>query len=132
MALSLSWWLVALMAMACQARTGGKGLHPILGWNTWFVPGLVCRLPPITQTTHDEQHRCTQNSCGVDWCSSAEVLDVAAYIKNSGMLDIGYDHINLDDCTLYSGLLEAGLSLDVFLFLFRLGCPRQCNKQDYG
>ena len=33
------------------------------GWNTW----------------------CTQNSCGVDWCTSAEVLDVAMTIKASGL-----------------------------------------------
>jgi hypothetical protein len=40
---------------------------------------------------------CTQNTCGVDWCTSAEVLDVAATIKSSGLQAIGYDHINLDD-----------------------------------
>ena len=38
-------------------------------------------------------HRCTQNKCGVDWCTSAEVLDVAAEIKRNGMKDAGYDHI---------------------------------------
>jgi hypothetical protein len=41
---------------------------------------------------------CTQNTCGVDWCTSSEVLDVAASMKESGMLGLGYDHINLDDC----------------------------------
>ena len=61
---------------AADARAGGKGKDPILGWNTW----------------------CTQNSCGVDWCTSAEVLDVATTIKDSGMLKLGYDHILLDDC----------------------------------
>lgn len=35
---------------------------------------------------------------GVDWCTSAEVLDVAATMKENGMLALGYDHINLDDC----------------------------------
>jgi len=59
-----------------QARPGGKGRTPILGWNTW----------------------CTQNKCGVDWCTSAEVLDVAQSIKASGMQAVGYDHILLDDC----------------------------------
>lgn len=47
-----------------------------MGWNTW----------------------CTQNTCGTDWCTSAEVLDVAQNIKSNGMLAAGYDHINLDDC----------------------------------
>eukprot|EP00051_Salpingoeca_urceolata_P006156 m.81844 g.81844 ORF g.81844 m.81844 type:complete len:535 (+) comp14705_c0_seq1:974-2578(+) len=68
--------VVALCCNQAHARAGNKGRTPILGWNTW----------------------CTQNSCGVDWCTSAEVLDVAAYIKKSGMQKLGYDHINLDDC----------------------------------
>ena len=39
--------------------------------------------------------RCTQNRCGVDWCSSDEVLDVAKTMKASGLLAAGYDHINV-------------------------------------
>ena len=42
--------------------------------------------------------RCTQDACETDWCSSTEVLDVAREIKENGMLALGYDHINLDDC----------------------------------
>ena len=51
-------------------------------------------------THHHHRHRlcrntwCTQNQCGTDWCTSAEVLSVAAEIKSNGMLDHGYDHIN--------------------------------------
>lgn len=41
---------------------------------------------------------CTTVSCGVDWCSSAEILSVAAEMKTNGMLAAGYDHILLDDC----------------------------------
>lgn len=58
------------------ARPGTKGRTPPLGWNTW----------------------CTGNKCGNDWCTSAEVLDVAKTIKELGMLELGYEHINLDDC----------------------------------
>jgi len=72
----LRFFLVMNMLLISQSRPGGKGRTPILGWNTW----------------------CTQNKCGVDWCTSEEVLDVASHIKSSGMLAIGYDHINLDDC----------------------------------
>eukprot|EP01079_Euglenida_sp_SAG-EU17-18_P005325 gene5325-5357_t len=43
--------IIALAVTATHARPGQKGKTPILGWNTW----------------------CTQNSCGVDWCTSAEV-----------------------------------------------------------
>eukprot|EP01043_Picozoa_sp_COSAG02_P033968 COSAG02_NODE_2349_length_9084_cov_12.922315_2_plen_164_part_00 len=70
--------MIALFALAgtVEARKGEKGKVPILGWNTW----------------------CTQDSCGVDWCTSKEVLDVATTIKTSGLQAIGYDHINLDDC----------------------------------
>jgi alpha-galactosidase len=68
----------ALLALtgAAAARKGDKGRTPILGWNTW----------------------CTEDSCGVDWCTSKEILDVAATIKSTGLQAIGYDHINLDDC----------------------------------
>eukprot|EP00041_Stephanoeca_diplocostata_P033003 m.1076987 g.1076987 ORF g.1076987 m.1076987 type:complete len:497 (+) comp24250_c0_seq5:69-1559(+) len=71
---------VSLVAAALlsvgEARQGQKGRSPLMGWNTW----------------------CTQNTCGVDWCTSSEVLDVAKTIKENGMLALGYDHINLDDC----------------------------------
>jgi alpha-galactosidase len=72
---------VSLLFLAlglARARDGPaqKGRTPVMGWNTW----------------------CTQNQCGHDWCSSAEVLDVAKTIKANGMLALGYDHINLDDC----------------------------------
>ena len=63
---------VALIISIAQARKGEKGKTPVLGWNTW----------------------CTEDSCGVDWCTSKEVLDVAATIKSSGLQAIGYDHIN--------------------------------------
>ena len=58
-----------LVVAPAVARDGPmrKGRKPLMGWNTW----------------------CTQNSCGVDWCTSAEVLDVAAAIKANGMLDAG-------------------------------------------
>ena len=50
-----------------------KGRKPVMGWNTW----------------------CTQDACETDWCSSAEVLDVAREMKDNGMQALGYDHINL-------------------------------------
>ena len=49
---------------------------PVLGWNTW----------------------CTQNECGKDWCSAAEVLSVGASMKAEGLLAAGYDRLHLDDC----------------------------------
>jgi len=69
-------FVTLLLISPVKARDNGLGLTPLLGWNTW----------------------CTQNSCGVDWCSSAEVLSVAQTIKDVGLLDIGWNYINLDDC----------------------------------
>ena len=68
--------LVLVLPVLVAGRAGKKGRFPVMGWNTW----------------------CTQNDCGVDWCSSKEVLDVATTIKSTGLLAVGYDHILLDDC----------------------------------
>ena len=70
--------LMALLVPAVAlGRPGSElGRQPVMGWNTW----------------------CTTVSCGVDWCSSPEILAVANEIKSSGLQSLGYDHINLDDC----------------------------------
>ena len=75
-ALPLLPLLLLAPAQVVEGRPGGLGRQPVLGWNTW----------------------CTGVGCGVDWCSSTEILSVAAEIKRSGMLAVGYDHILLDDC----------------------------------
>ena len=54
--------VAALCIGVAEARQGKKGRSPVMGWNTW----------------------CTQDACGVDWCSSKEVLDVARTIKAEG------------------------------------------------
>lgn len=69
--LGLSLWISAFSV----AKMPGE-LAPVLGWNTW----------------------CTQNACAKDWCSSAEVLSVGAYMKETGLLAAGYEFLNLDDC----------------------------------
>merc|ERR1739848_560077 len=78
MLFSRSTSLLLVCITLASARDGPlqQGRVPVMGWNTW----------------------CTQDACETDWCSSAEVLDVANTIKDIGMLDLGYDHINLDDC----------------------------------
>eukprot|EP00054_Salpingoeca_dolichothecata_P029045 m.225144 g.225144 ORF g.225144 m.225144 type:complete len:163 (+) comp26380_c0_seq11:87-575(+) len=58
------------------ARDDALGRYPLMGWNTW----------------------CTQNTCGVDWCNEAEILDVADTMIENGMQAAGYEYINLDDC----------------------------------
>ena len=51
-------------------------LQPVLGWNTW----------------------CTQNQCGNDWCTEKEIISVGKSMKENGLLDAGYEYLNLDDC----------------------------------
>ena len=63
-----------LVTHAAAKLPGDPG--PLTGWNTW----------------------CTQNECAVDWCTSWEVLSVAQAIKDSGLLALGWNYINLDDC----------------------------------
>ncbi|GMH88012.1 hypothetical protein TrVE_jg2386 [Triparma verrucosa] len=48
-----------------------------MGWNTW----------------------CTNDLCGlVDHCSEHLVKSVVDAMKSSGLVDLGYEYINLDDC----------------------------------
>lgn len=67
--------LGAVILTKTFAKAPGR-LPPVLGWNTW----------------------CTQNQCGEDWCSADEILSVANSMKDNGMLDAGYEYLNLDDC----------------------------------
>ena len=71
---SISVSLLFLGTLASGKVPGSLG--PVLGWNTW----------------------CTQNECGKDWCTSKEVLSVGAAMKRDGLLDAGFEYLNLDDC----------------------------------
>ena len=72
--LAATWFpvLLLLMFLFCNAVAVSFKPHCVIAvgvvrWNTW----------------------CTQNRCGVDWCTSSEVLDVATDIKENGMLEVG-------------------------------------------
>ena len=48
-----------------------------MGWNTW----------------------CTDDLCGlIDHCTETEVKSVADALVSSGLKDLGYTYVNLDDC----------------------------------
>lgn len=52
---------------------------PIMGWSSWCTDtGII--------------------PCYDDRCSAKEILAVATYMKNEGLLALGYDHLLLDDC----------------------------------
>ena len=88
--------LLLLSAFApAAARKGEKGKTPILGWNTWCT--YAHRPSPLSLRTLSGGGAVLlrrQDSCGVDWCTSKEILSVATEIKTSGLQAIGYDHIN--------------------------------------
>ena len=74
---ALHFFLVIGLTLLAKGLAKAPGrLPPVLGWNTW----------------------CTQNECGDDWCSADEILSVANSMKENGMLDAGYEYLNLDDC----------------------------------
>jgi hypothetical protein len=41
---------------------------------------------------------CTLGRCGDDFCYEAEIQSVADAMSTNGLLELGYQHINLDDC----------------------------------
>lgn len=52
---------------------------PIMGWSSWCTetPGIPCY---------------------ADYCSESEILDIAKFMSSSGLLELGYQWILLDDC----------------------------------
>ena len=83
-------FLLLHMPAIAMGRPGSQlGRKPVMGWNTW----------------------CTTVSCGVDWCSSPEILAVANALKISGLQSLGYDHINCE-C-----VLMIYLAPSIFIFL---------------
>jgi alpha-galactosidase len=68
---SLSTFVVVI-----EAANNGLGLTPPMGWNTW----------------------CTQGPCSRDYCWEDEIKEVADAMSTNGMLEAGYQYVNLDDC----------------------------------
>ena len=87
--------LLLLLLAPAAARKGEKGKTPILGWNTWCTYAhRLLRAPSLRTLSGGAVLLRRQDSCGVDWCTSKEILSVATEIKTSGLQAIGYDHIN--------------------------------------
>eukprot|EP00051_Salpingoeca_urceolata_P029057 m.488829 g.488829 ORF g.488829 m.488829 type:complete len:429 (+) comp26109_c0_seq1:56-1342(+) len=68
--------LLACLGAPCVALDNGAGRKPPLGWSSW----------------------CTAGRCGNDYCSEDIVNQAADALINSGMAEIGYRTIILDDC----------------------------------
>jgi len=88
--------LLLLLLVPVAARKGEKGKTPILGWNTWctYASSPISHFVTTLSSGGGAVLPRRQDSCGVDWCTSKEILSVATEIKTSGLQAIGYDHIN--------------------------------------
>eukprot|EP00937_MAST-01D_sp_MAST-1D-sp2_P000224 g224.t1 len=74
--------LLLVLASACAYDNGEHSRKPALGWNTW----------------------CTLSDCHngdnkyFDRCNEFEVMSIADAMIDSGMHELGFNHVNLDDC----------------------------------
>ena len=72
--------VTALVATMALGYDNGRGARPPMGWNTWCTES----------DCHDSQF--------FDRCSEKEIKSIAEAMLSNGMHELGYDHINLDDC----------------------------------
>jgi alpha-galactosidase len=65
-----------------QALNNGLGRTPPLGWSTWLT--------------------CEDAACTHDYCDENEVKSAATAMQTSGMQEIGWNYVILDDCWAYA------------------------------
>ena len=70
--------LLLLSAISATAINNGVARTPPLGWSTWET--------------------CGDEGCKHDYCNEHEVLQVADVLVSSGLRDLGWKYVNLDDC----------------------------------
>eukprot|EP01062_Namystynia_karyoxenos_P058313 TRINITY_DN49878_c0_g1_i1.p1 TRINITY_DN49878_c0_g1~~TRINITY_DN49878_c0_g1_i1.p1 ORF type:complete len:410 (+),score=114.46 TRINITY_DN49878_c0_g1_i1:77-1306(+) len=87
---------VLALAAAAAGTDNGLGRRPPLGWNTWETCGDA-------QCTHDA-------------CTEAEVKRNAQAMLDSGMHDLGWRYVNLDDCWAAPRAADGGLTWDAGRF----------------
>ena len=74
---SLASSFVICLCLLSRILKIGVASSPPMGWNTW----------------------CTDDLCGlIDHCTETEVKSVADALVSSGLKDLGYTYVNLDDC----------------------------------
>eukprot|EP00039_Didymoeca_costata_P014085 m.223208 g.223208 ORF g.223208 m.223208 type:complete len:86 (+) comp15941_c0_seq40:62-319(+) len=67
---------LAAVAGLLQGLDNGAGRIPPMGWSSW----------------------CSAGRCGLDYCDSKIVLEAADALESTGMAQLGYSFIVLDDC----------------------------------
>jgi alpha-galactosidase len=70
--------LILFRAGGGLAINNGVARTPPLGWSTWET--------------------CGNAACEHDFCTESEVLEVADILVSSGLRDLGWEYVNLDDC----------------------------------
>lgn len=88
---------------AVDALDNGLAMTPPLGWSTW-------------QT-------CGDAGCSHDACTEDEIKSVAIAMQASGMQQLGYSRVNLDDCWVASGRNNSDGRLTWDTFRFPSGIP---------
>jgi alpha-galactosidase len=68
--------LLSSLAASATAYNNGMGRKPPMGWQTW----------------------CSVGPCGTDHCFDGQIREMADTLVNSGMKDLGYNWVILDDC----------------------------------
>eukprot|EP01116_Phalansterium_solitarium_P022260 TRINITY_DN7289_c0_g1_i1.p1 TRINITY_DN7289_c0_g1~~TRINITY_DN7289_c0_g1_i1.p1 ORF type:complete len:410 (-),score=-64.28 TRINITY_DN7289_c0_g1_i1:80-1309(-) len=74
--MKLSVILVLAFVATVTSENNGLARLPPMGWNTW----------------------CTNGPCERDYCDEVEIRSIADAMVDSGMHDLGWTYINLDDC----------------------------------
>ena len=100
---------IGLLVVACasprvDAYDNGLGAFPPLGWSTWYVEQRRA-IFALTSELHRADplavpsHRCTDDLCGlIDKCTQQEIQSIADAFVSTGMHDLGYEWLVLDDC----------------------------------
>ena len=68
--------LLMISLGTCVAYNNGMGRKPPMGWQTW----------------------CSVSECGEDHCFDGQIRAMADTLVSSGMKDLGYEWVILDDC----------------------------------
>ena len=76
----------AFIAGTAHAYENGMGERPPMGWSSWCTEGNSPLEPSFC------------NLLGHDPCSEEQVRETADAMVSSGLRDLGYNYVTLDDC----------------------------------
>ena len=79
--------MIVSLVFIAVGYNNGVSQRPALGWNTWCTMGTCGQggVSPGKMSLHDV-------------CNETEIKSIGAAMLSSGLYDMGYDRVNLDDC----------------------------------